>query len=74
MMQEKKLKNKTNTNDRGFMRVIEYYNSFDRQDAIYDINLEALTHLDYAFLLPASDGSVYFKDEDNHSSIERAKH
>ena len=47
------------------MRVIGYYNSFDRQDAINTINLDAITHLNYAFLLPASDGSVYFKDEDD---------
>ena len=47
------------------MKVIGYYNSFDRQDAIDTINLDAITHLDYAFLLPAEDGSVYFKNEDD---------
>ena len=45
------------------MKIVGYYNSFDRQDAINTINLKAITHLNYAFLLPASDGSVYFKDE-----------
>jgi len=51
------------------MKVIGYYNSFDRQDAINNINLNAITHLDYAFLLPASDGSVYFKDEDDVKKV-----
>ena len=56
------------------MKVVGYYNSFDRQDAIESINLKAITHLDYAFLLPAEDGSVYFKDEDNAKKIVKKCH
>ena len=51
------------------MRVIGYYKSFDRQEAITSIDLDALTHLDYAFLLPIEDGSVYFKNESNVKKV-----
>jgi len=56
------------------MKVVGYYNSFDRQDAIDAINLNAVTHLNYAFLLPVEDGSVYFKDEDDVKKVVKICH
>ena len=50
------------------MRVVGYYNS-GFNDVIDKINLKALTHLNYGFLLPASDGSVYFKDEEEVKKV-----
>ena len=46
------------------MRVVGYYNA-GYNDVIEKINLKALTHLNYAFLLPISDGNAYFKDEED---------
>jgi GH18 family chitinase len=47
------------------MKIIGYYNSFERQDVLSKLNLSVLTHLNYAFLLPREDGMVYFRNEED---------
>ncbi len=47
------------------MRVVGYYASFNHQDMLEHINLDALTQINYSFLLPRSDGTLYFLDEEN---------
>ena len=47
------------------MKVIGYYNSFERQEVFSELYLDALTHLNYSFLLPRPDGSVYFRNEED---------
>ena len=47
------------------MRVVGYYNSFARPDSLKKLFLTPVTHINYAFLLPKEDGTLYFYDEDN---------
>jgi GH18 family chitinase len=55
------------------MRVVGYYKSDDSDkkivDAIFKVDIKALTHLNYAFLLPRADGSVFFDKEQNIQEI-----
>ena len=51
------------------MRVVGYYNSFSRQDVLNKIFLAPITHINYAFLLPKEDGSVFFYDEENAREV-----
>ena len=47
------------------MKIIGYYNSFERQEVLSRLNLSTLTHLNYAFLLPRPDGTAYLRDEED---------
>ncbi len=47
------------------MRIVGYYNSLVRKECLKDLELGALTHINYAFLIPKEDGSVFFYDEGN---------
>ena len=51
------------------MKVIGYYNSFSRQDALDNLFTTPLTHINYAFLLPKENGDVYFYDEENVEKV-----
>jgi GH18 family chitinase len=51
------------------MKVVGYYNSFERQNVLEKLPLEVLTHLNYAFLLPKEDGTVYFKNEQDVARV-----
>ncbi len=56
------------------MKVVGYYNSFSRQDEIFKIDLLSITHINYAFLIPKEDGSVFFHDEDNVKRVVNLAH
>lgn len=47
------------------MRIVGYYNSYARQEVLDELDVKALTHINYAFLLPKENGTVYFKDKDD---------
>ncbi|MBR6252738.1 MAG: glycoside hydrolase family 18 protein [Clostridia bacterium] len=51
------------------MRVVGYYNSFSNTDILEQLNLKALTHVNYAFLLPRSNGQVYFINKENAKKV-----
>ena len=56
------------------MRVVGYYNSFCRKDVLEDLDIKALTQINYAFLMPKSDGTLYFLDEDNVRKVVNFAH
>ena len=56
------------------MRIVGYYNSFVRKECIKDLELGGLTHINYAFLIPIEDGSVYFYDEANVKEVVAIAH
>ncbi len=47
------------------MLVVGYYNSFAQRKEMAGLNLSALTHINYAFLIPRDNGTVHFVDEDD---------
>ena len=56
------------------MKVVGYYNSFARQDALSSLFVTPLTHINYAFLLPKENGDVYFYDEKNVEEVVKFAH
>ena len=47
------------------MRIVGYYNSFNNLVALEELDVSCLTHLNYAFLIPRADGTLYFLQEDS---------
>lgn len=47
------------------MKVVGYYNSFAEGNALDKLFLSPVTHINYAFLLPNEDGTVFFYNDKN---------